>query len=101
MLEEQINVKCNELAKSAVHHSMIQEAPENRGKQLLPLERAAVFVNNIKLTTDVAKDVCFCLGEVEAQKFYTGRIQKKGGGLGWSATHFAQVEWRATSRRPR
>ena len=94
-LEEQINVKCDELAKSAVHRSMIQVAPENRGKQLLPLEKAAVFVNNIKLTTDVAKEVRFCLGEVEARKFYTGRIQKKGGGLGWSATRFAQVEWKA------
>ena len=94
-LEEQINVKCDELAKSAVHRSMIQEAPENLGKQLLSMERATVFENNFKLTTDVAKEVHFYLGEVEAQKFYKGRVQKKGRGLGWSATRFAQVEWRA------
>ena len=80
-LEEQINVKCDEL--------MIQEAPENLGKQLLPLERATVFENDFKLTTDVAKEVHFYLGEVEAQKFYKGRVQKKGRGLGWSATRFA------------
>ena len=92
-LEEQINVKCDELAKSAVHRSMIGDAPEKRGDQLLLLEKVAVFVNNVKLTTDVAKEVRFCLGEVEARKFYTDRIQKKGGGLGWSAERFAQVEW--------
>ena len=56
---------------------------------MLPLERATVFENDFKLTTDVAKEVHFYLGEVEAQKFYKGRVQKKGRGLGGSATRFA------------
>ena len=70
-LEEQLNVKCNELAKSAVHRSMLEEAQGDRGMQLLPLEKVAVLIDNTKLTTDVSAEVCYCLGEVEAHQFYT------------------------------
>lgn len=56
-LEEQINVKCDELAKAAVHGSMLEEAQVDRGKQLFPLEKIAVFAGDTKLTTDVSKEV--------------------------------------------
>ena len=54
----------------AVHHSFFG-APTPRGKQLLPREKAAVFVGGNKLTTDVAAEVRLCLGEGEARAFYT------------------------------
>ena len=69
-LEEQLNVKYNELAKSAVHRSMLEEVQVDRKMQLLPLEKVVVFVDNTKLTTDVSAEDCYCLGEVEARKFY-------------------------------
>ena len=42
MLEEQINIKCDELAKSTAHRSIIGATSADRGHQLLPLEKAAV-----------------------------------------------------------
>ena len=42
-LEQQLNVDCDRQAKSAVHRS-ISGAPTSRGEQLLPLEKAALFV---------------------------------------------------------
>jgi hypothetical protein len=96
---EQMNVKCDGLAKSAVLRSMRGGALVERGKQLLPLEKAAVFVNNVKLTSDVSREVRFNLGYEEARIFYTTPIKLRGnvnvGGLGWSKERFEQVDWRA------
>ena len=78
-LEEQLNVKCNELVKSMVHCSILDEAQVTRGVQLLTLENVAVLVDNTKLMTDVSTEVRYCLGEMEARKFYTTQIQKRGG----------------------
>ena len=74
-LEEQLNCVCDYLAKSAVSRSMMNSLPA-RGQQLLPMETAAVFVDGVKLTTDVAKEVRFCLGEQEARAFYTAPKKK-------------------------
>jgi len=54
-------------------------------------KKAAVSIDNVKCTTDVAKEVRFCLGEVEARAFYTALKSK--GGLGWSHQRFNQVCW--------
>ena len=94
-LEEQLNVDCDLLAKSAVARSMEGGAPAQRGKQLLPLERAAVFVEGNKITTDVAEDVRFCLGLEEARAFYTAPKRRRGGGLGWTQHRFDQVSWKS------
>ena len=51
---------------------------------LLPLEKAAVIVKGEKSTTDIAKEVRFCLGEDEARTFYTDGRKKTGGRLGWA-----------------
>ena len=64
----------------------------------LSLEKAAVFVNGNKLTTDVSKEVRFCLGESDARQFYTAPVKKKGGGLGWSTARFEAVDWRALDK---
>ena len=61
--------------------------------QLLPLEKAAVVVDNTKLTTDVADAVRFAMGEEEARQFYTAPIKKKGGDLVWSHAKFNAVDW--------
>ena len=79
-LEEQLYVKCDELAKSMVHRSMLEEVQGDRGMQLLPLEKVAVLIDNTELTTYVSAEVRYCLGKVEARKFYTLQIQKQGGG---------------------
>ena len=96
-LEEQMNVTCDSLAKSAVLRSMQGGTPVDRGQQLLPMEKAAVFVNGKKLTTDVSKEVRFHLGYEEARIFYTSPVILRGsvniGGLGWSQARFAQVDW--------
>jgi len=93
-LEAQLNVKCDGLAKSAVQRWILFGADASRGLQLLPREKAAVFIEGVKLTTDVAKEVRYCLGEEEARRFYTGPNTKKHGGLGWSARRFDLVDWR-------
>jgi hypothetical protein len=56
------------------------------GPSLLPFEHSAVLINNIKITLNVAPQIRFLLGRVDAKKFYTKAInQVKGsnkGGLG-------------------
>ncbi len=85
-LEEQINVICDELANGAVRHYQSYSSPVTWKLQLLPLEKAAVFVGTEKMTMDVGPEVCFQLGREEALRFYTlpvvlvGRVHK--GGLG-------------------
>ena len=80
-LVEQLNCVCDGLAKAAVTHSMMDAGPR-RDKYLLPLEHAAVYIGDAKPTTDVSAEVQHCLGEAEAQAFYTAPKTKKGRGLG-------------------
>jgi hypothetical protein len=96
-LEEQLNVICDELANGAVRHYLSYSSPVTRKLQLLPLEKAIVFVGTEKMTTDVGPEVCFQLGREDALRFYmlpvvlVGRVNK--GGLGWSRRRFEQVSW--------
>lgn len=95
-LEQQLNVDCDRQAKAAVHRSFFG-APTSRGEQLLPLEKAAVFVGGNKLTTDVASEVRFCLGEGEARAFYTAPNTPEGQGRGWTPARFNAVDWEGIS----
>ncbi len=95
-LEQQLNVDCDRQAKAAVHRSFLG-APTSRGEQLLPLEKAAVFVGGNKLTTDVAAEVRFCLGEGEARAFYTAPNTPEGQGRGWTPARFNAVDWEGIS----
>ena len=100
-LEQQLNCECDILAKQAVESSLSPRSPRY-SHQRLPRESAAVFVHGIKQTSDVAKDVRFALGQVEAERFYTASLgerrpdgSRKKGGLGWSKASFHAVDWRA------
>ena len=53
-LEQKMNTRCNRLAKKAVHRAIVT-GMRRKGKQLLPCSDAAVFVDNRKLTRDLAK----------------------------------------------
>ena len=94
-LVEQLNVVCDLLAKSGVDRSLATPLPR-RGRQILPLEKAAVFANGHKLTTDVSKEVRYCMGEEEARAFYTAAKSK--GGLGWSAERFNLVDFKSLDK---
>jgi hypothetical protein len=67
------------------------------GPQLLPLEKAAVVLDGVKLTTDIGPEVCLQLGKEEAEQFYTEPCNiingVNRGGLGWSSQQFHAVAW--------
>ena len=90
-LEEQLNCWCDGLAKSTATHLIEGFRIPTRGKPLLLLKKAVLFINDEKCTTDVTKEVRFCLREVEACEFFTAFKSK--GGLGWSHHRFNQVFW--------
>ena len=52
-----------------------------------------MFVNATKSTSDVSKEVFFCLGEEEVLQLYTAPRKKRRGGLGWPQERFDQVAW--------
>ena len=99
--EQQLNCVCDSLAKSAVQDSLHCLDPWMR-PQTLPGELAAVVLDGVKQTGDVADGVRFALGLTEARRFYTaprGRRDSAGrwpkdSGLGWSPVSFDAVDWR-------
>jgi hypothetical protein len=71
----------------------------NDGPQLLPLKKAAVVLDGVKLTTDGGLEVRLQLGKEEAEQFYTKPCNiingVNRGGLGWSSQRFHAVAWTA------
>ena len=55
-LEQKMNTRCDRLAKKTVYRAIVT-GMRREGKQLLPREDAAVFVDNRKLTRDLGKTV--------------------------------------------
>ena len=100
-IEQQLNCMCDTLAKKAVADSLHKQ-PRLAGTQLLPREKAAVVIDGVKQTSDVAKAARFFLGHQEAEKLYTAPIQPrdeqgrrpKSSGLGWSREAFRAVDWK-------
>ena len=98
-LEQQLNCECDTLAKEAVTTSLSDLTPMITRR--LPRESVAVYVNGLKQTSDVSRDVRYSLGKSEARSFYTRPIntkdasgrRKPGGGLGWSKESFDAVAW--------
>jgi hypothetical protein len=92
---------CNMLANEAVGRAL-SEATFPMGPSLLPFEHSTVLINNIKITSNVAPQIQFLLGRVDAKNFYTKAInQVKGtnkGCLGWSAEAFNTADWEATAK---
>jgi hypothetical protein len=98
-LEQHLNVIRNNLANEAVARYLAQGAARNDRPQLLPLEKATVVLDGVKLTTDVGSDVCLQLEKEEAEQFYTKSCNiingVNRGGLGWSSQRFHAVAWTA------
>lgn len=65
-LEQQLNCICDNLAKSAVARS-IHFGQEQRGRQLLPREDTAVFIDGKKATSDFAKPIRYGLSKEHAR----------------------------------
>ncbi len=84
--EEQLNTTCNILANEVVGQAP-GESTFPMGPSLLPFEHSAVLINNINITSNIAPQIRFLLGRVDAKKFYKKALnQVKGsnkGGLGW------------------
>ena len=66
----------------------------------LPCKSAAVYIRGIKQTADVANNIKFALGLVEAEHFYTSTRRehrpdgsRRKGGLGCSHASFFAVDW--------
>jgi hypothetical protein len=97
-LEEQLNTTCDELANKAVARAL-SAATTSAEPSLLPFEKAAVVVDNIKITSNITPAVRSFLGKAEAKKFYTKAInhvnRSNKGGLGWPAETFDSVDWKA------
>jgi hypothetical protein len=101
-LSEQLNVLCDSLANRAVKGYLERDSPAHRISSLLPLEKAAVFIDNKKTTTDVGSNARYLLRAEEARRFYTSAVVLvwgvNKGGLGWSGERFDQVDWTALDR---
>ncbi len=101
-LSEQLNVLCDGLVNRAVKGYLERDSPTHRSTSLLPLEKAAVFINNEKTTTDVGPNARYLLGAEEARRFYTSPVVLvrgvNKGGLRWSGEHFNQVAWTVLDR---
>jgi hypothetical protein len=96
-LSKQLNVLCNGLANRAIKGYLERVSPSPPATTLLPLEKAAVFIDNEKPATNVGPNVRFLLGAKEARRFYTSPVVLvrgvNKGGLGWSEERFDQVTW--------
>ena len=84
-LEQKVNTRCNILAKRAVHRA-IATGMRREEKQMLPSEDAAVFVNNRKLTRDLAKTVRYEVGKEQIRNYLINQE-------GWTGKQFDEVEW--------
>ncbi len=85
---QQLNVMCDTLAKQAVERALAQSAdiPNTFRSQLLPLEPSAIYIDNIKLTTDPAQQLRYSCGKHQAKKFLTLE-------MGWTKQQFNEVDW--------
>jgi hypothetical protein len=96
-LSEQLNVLCNGLVNGAIKGYLKRDSPLHLATTLLPLETAAVFIDNEKSTTDVGPNARYLLGAKEARRFYTSPVVLVRGvnkeGLRWPEERFDQVAW--------
>lgn len=91
-LLEQLNEKCDIIAKEAVHRG-IHECPTTVGisRQKLPLESAAIFYEGNKIVGECGHELRFQIGKQEARSFYISQ-------LGWYASTFDNVDWASRDR---
>jgi hypothetical protein len=67
MLEQQLNVICDNLVNGATTRNLSNRMERKESPQFLPFEKAAVVLDGVKLTTDVGAEVRFQLGNEEAK----------------------------------
>jgi hypothetical protein len=97
-LEQQLNIICNGLANNAIARYLARGRVRDDGPHFLPLEKAAVVLDGVKLMTNVGPEVHVQLGMEEAENFYTklcnivNKVNK--GGLGGSSQCFHAVAWK-------
>jgi hypothetical protein len=83
-LEEQLNVFCDHLAKSARWKSIFVE--RDTRSQTLPKEKAALFLHRTKQTSDISESVRFFLARTQAREFYINELK-------WTSEQFEEVDW--------
>ena len=71
----------------------ISYAPDRYNKYRLPLEAACVFVEGVKQTTDVGKDLKHVIARQEARDFYATKFNEGKGLMPQEA--FDSVDWDA------
>ena len=91
-LLEQLNCKCDSLAKSALLRGILADAQLEHEKQRLPLESAAVYCNSSKLSDECGEEIRFQIGLRDAHRFYLEE-------LGWFAATFDAVDWAARDNK--
>jgi hypothetical protein len=85
-LVERLNCMCDALAKLA--RLRYWTAEREVTTQILPKERAALFLHNQKQTGDISGATRYAIGKVQARLFYVNE-------LGWTAERFDSVDWDA------
>jgi hypothetical protein len=69
-LLEQLNYKCDALAKSAVAYGIITcTETVSTSRQRLPLESVALFHDGVKISGECGREIRFQIGKVEAREF--------------------------------
>jgi hypothetical protein len=85
-LLEQLNCRCDSLAKKAVHLGIQNHPADTPSSQRLPLEMAAVYYKDRKLSSECGNGIQFQAGRVAARRFYVEA-------LGWLSATFDSVDW--------
>ena len=85
-LEQQLNVKCDELAKMAAEEAISGTSRHPTDPQLLPHKHIAVYVDKYKQTTDPAESIRYSRSKQLAKQFLTTEI-------GWSSKQYELVDW--------
>ena len=80
-----MNTRCDKLAKRAVCRAIVTGI-RREGKQLLPSENTAVFVDNRKLTRDLSKAVKYKVGKEQAGNYLKSQED-------WTGKQFDKVDW--------
>ena len=104
--EEKLNFNCDKLAKEEISNNVQYELEQEAERMLneitdappainyrLPLETACVYVDGVKQTTEVGKDLKEVIGQQEAKKFYTAMFEAGKGLI--PAEAFEVVDWEA------
>jgi NADH pyrophosphatase NudC (nudix superfamily) len=69
-LAAQLNISCDRRAKWAVQKAIQTEALDRATIYTLPMESASVFIDGVKQTSDVTKELRYQIGRAQARQFY-------------------------------